>query len=554
MGSLLGQYHVMQRNTWATRTFYMAQERRTGQVVYLIEEPVISSSQYYEHPALPTMAQVGVEAGSRWLRGPLPEGETLEDLRARGELTEADIVSALLTVIDAVTNLARLEPPVVPSYLDPACIRRDRAGQWLFDYLALAHAPEARMTPAIPLGVQPVGVLLYWLITGQSARRTRVQVTRMAGDVAATLQFIVVKCLGHSYPSLAEVRADLERAGKEHAFRSVVQILAKEKERRAAPPPQPALARRADQVQRMPRIPVTVIPPVPLPQAAPPSEAPVREKRPPAGPPYIAPDDRPWAPPPRPAEGYRKFVVPPKPARPKVPVRRWASLGGATFVSLLLCAGVAAKLGVISSAFLPSFLRASAPASAPPAASQQPGGEVKSPDPQTTTRQDDLLAPHDPPAVEQPTPPVETPPAVTPPSDQPPQVKVPPPTSAKPIQPPGPPEPSPGTVEYQDKRAGGQAVLVYLDKRSLGYAYLFPHPRSPYISLGAFNNLFGRTLYWTPAEGGSVRIYTSDRSFYTADYQQLDGRLWLQLTPDLLKSLGLQMQSATDKEIYVSTR
>ncbi|HYG58919.1 MAG TPA: hypothetical protein VD902_12745, partial [Symbiobacteriaceae bacterium] len=286
MGGVLSNYTVMQQNEWAGRRFYTAQDRRTGQVVHLVAESVRGRSEPYGHASLPPLQLLAVEGDERWLIGALTEGDTLEDLRHRGGMTETDLVSGLLSIIDGLAALSALEPPPVPSYLDPACVKRDRLGRWTLDFLALAHAPEARSQASPPLGVYAFGVLLYWLATGQLVRRTRVQVDRIEEGLPAALQFIVIRCLGRNYPSLAELRADIERAGRDHEFRSMLP------------------ARKAD-LPLATRLPV--IPPGGEAGADPPGQA--GYQRVPLGGPHIPMNDRPWALPPRPEEGFRKYMV-----------------------------------------------------------------------------------------------------------------------------------------------------------------------------------------------------------------------------------------------------
>jgi len=617
----------MQQDVWAGRRFYTAQDRRTGQVVYLVEEPAGGTTQPYSHPNLPPIVEVTADTDVRWLTGALPEGETLEDLRSRGRLTEQDILAVLLSVLDGLCSLALLQPPVVPSYLDPSCIKRDRLNRWVLDYLALAHAPEARMSPALPLGVHPFGVLMYWLMTGQVARRTRVQVTRIPHGASPTLQFILIKCLGKSYPSLSAVRVDVERAGSEHEFRSLIQFIAQQRDHSAADtrvagrPPEPSVARVATQAPQPPRVPVlggpealgsavrstqleaadirvNEIPVVNVDvEPARPLQLPSLEYRKvPLGGPFIPADDRPWALPPKPEDGFRKFVVPPPPNPILQKAKRWGTMGGVSAAAAALAVVVAWKAGLLGAEILPSFLQTAHPASAYPGlatAGVQIGPELP-PDPAGPSGQPNHPAsgPVSPPAPEDPDLAASrkaavsgrqqlaagtgnaTSPGVGVPSPSPPVQAAPKPTPAPPpatsAPEPAPPRPAPapqpggadnlpsvpvpGSVAYLDAQTGGTPILIYLDGRQSGYAYMFPHPRSPYISLGAFNSLFSRNLYWAPMDGGGIRLFTSDGGLFTTDYDLVAGRLWLKLTPPLQQVLGIQLQSATATEFHFILR
>lgn len=567
----------MQQDDWAERRFYTVQDRRSGQVLYLVEEWAHRSMDPYDHPSLPPVQAVAEENGIRWLMGGLPEGESLEDLRSQRRLTEPDIVAALISVVDALASLSALEPPVVPAYLDPACIKRDRLGRWVLDYPALAHAAEARMNTVPPLGVHPVGALLFWLITGETARRTRVQVTRLQRGVPAALQFIIIKCLGKSYPSLAALRADLERAGREHEFASLAEQVGLSPRRHvpvAAEPLRPAAA------EVLATTPETVAKPI----------LPLDYRKVPLGGPYIPADDRPWSLPPRPQDGFRKYVVP----SPRLAARRsspLALLGLLSLAAVALFAVAALAPGLWPDAARPAFLRTQPPArvlKGLASAGVQLGPELPPEPPGPAARRiamrswpaagrelqdlaDARLYQHRPvqpaPPAPRPTAPAPTVPVQrhTQPVPEPGPVPPPaPPTAPKQPNPaPKPPAetarppltpPEPGSVAWMDARDGGTAVLIYLDARPAGYAYIFPHPRSPYISLGAFNAVMGRTLYWAPMEGGAIRIYGADRNFVTRDFDQAAERIWLKLTPDLQKVLGVQLISATETGFYFESR
>ena len=609
---MLNQYTVMQQNAWAGRRFFTAQDRRTGQVVYLIEEPAGGTPEPYTHPSLPPMLETLVESDVRWLTGTIPEGETLEDLRNRGRLSEQDILAVLLSVLDGLTSLVALEPPVVPSYLDPSCIKRDRLNRWVLDYPALAHAPEARMNASVPLGVHPFGVLLYWLMTGQAARRTRVQVTRIPQGASAALQFILIKCLGRSYESLGAVRADVERAGSEHEFRSLIQLIAQQRDQLAAAarvagrPPEPSVARVATQAPQPPRVwvlptpsdpvrplgpvprqgeamPIRDVPVVNVDQAPPKESLSLEYRKVPIGGPFIPTDDRPWALP-KSQDGFRKFVVPPPPNPVLERAKRWGAVGGVALAAAVLAGVVAWKAGLMPAEIMPAFLKPAHPVSAdlgfaragvqvgselppePAGPGAQPsrpntGAVVGAPiDPDLAesrrnaeARRQQIAAggggaPPPAPVPTTPTPPPARPAPTPPPANPKPAPPVPAPQPENPAS--GPPPPSPGSVAFLDAQTGGTAILLYLDGNPTGYAYMFPHPRSPYISLGAFNALFARNLYWAPVDGGGIRLFTGDGSHFTTDFDLVAGRLWLRLTPALQQVLGIQLQSATSSEFH----
>lgn len=581
MGDLLGQYTVMQENTWGNRKFYSAQDRRTGEAVYLIEEPAQAAVGAYDHPNLPHVHVHTTDGGMRWLIGRMPEGETLEDLRSRLALTEHDMLSALTSVLDGLAYLSSLNPPLVPGYLDPACIRRDQLGRWTVDYLALAHAPEARIAGGIPLGVHPFGVLLYWLITGQTARRTRVQVTRLQSGVPSALQFMVIRCLGRSYPSLAEIRKDIERAANDHEFRSLVQLINGPQRRRVQVRPV-ELMRPAEPV-----VTGTVLPEIPVvPEKEAPEPAPLllEYRKVPRGGPYIPADDRPWALPPRPDDGFRKYVVPPPPNPLLVKLVWWGKVTTVSVAACFLAVATAIKAGVVPRAYLPIFgkkphLERAYPGLAragaqlgwemPPQPVGLPVGgtgdgywwtglsyqEIEEslahkqagrrsaapPDPESPGPSDPGRQPSGP---------------AQPPAPPPPRTDPDPPQPVEPPEPEVPPlvPPEPGSIDYLDMVTGGVPVLVYVDGRPVGYAYAFLHPRHPYMSLGAFNNLFGRSVYWAPSEGGAVRLFTSDRSFFTRDVERVRERLWLKLTPELLQGLGVRMTSSSREGFQFETQ
>lgn len=551
MGSIVDNYAVMQQDDWAGRRFMTARDRRTGQVVYLVGEAVGGPLQPYSHPTLPSLEVLGQEGDVRWLGGSLPGGETLEDLRP--SLQESEVVSALLSVVDALASLSALEPPPVPSYLDPACIRRDQQGRWLLDYLALAHATEARSLSKPPLGVYAFGVLLYWLITGETVRLSKVQIQKVGSGLPSGLQFILIRCLGRSYPSLAELRADLVRAGNEHEFRHVVQ---------QAP-------------RRPPAAPVTSAAPIrEAPPAQPASQpAGIERHRVPLGGPAIPMSDRPWALPARPPEGFRKYVVPKKPDSRSIRRTRLALVSVAGFVAALVVGAVGIWSGLIPDRMLPAFLRRENLAVLMPElghSGAEVGKELPPPAPPPTPIPLQEPVPlvveepePGPPPEEEPPPEVEEPgpePAPKPPA-QPSRPVVPPkqpPARQEPPAPqpgrPGRPDLQPGSVDYQDASDGGLPVLVHVNDQVVGWAYIIPHPTSPFVSLPTFNRLFDRSLLWIPQDGTSVRLFDSKASVVTADYTIVKGRLWLRLTQPVQYALGVQVNAYTDKGMYFTNQ
>ena len=490
VGDLLNRYTVMQQNDWVGRTIYTARETETGQVVYLLREPAVGEPGRYGHPNLPTLEPTAVTRGERWWVGTPAEGETLEDIRARGALTDTELHSVLMGVLDGLTVLSLLHPPLVPGYLDPACIRKQKGGRWVLDYLALAHAPEARASGAPPLGIYPLGVLLFWLITGQTVRRTRIQLNRLPVGMPAQLQFVLVNCVGRNYPSLAELKEALERAAG-----------TKELQRLAT------LARRGTAAQPTPAVP-------PL------AKVPLGGGGGGGGGPYIPVDDRPWALPARPHDGYRKFVVPPK---PDPQVVRLVQLG---------LVGVAGLLLLVVGFGLAWLIRPAPPAAAPGPAVEAP--PVQRPEP-------------GPPATAEPGP--------QPPSPDPDPTPAPP----APLEPPRPtvpapaPKPAPGTVADEDYRTGGVPLRILVGDRQIGIAYVFPHPTQPFISLPAYNELFGTSFTWAPAEGGAAQLSGGAWPLITRDYALISDRLWLKLTPAMQNWLGIRFQGYTDDGMQFTT-
>ncbi|HYF93400.1 MAG TPA: hypothetical protein VD969_14305 [Symbiobacteriaceae bacterium] len=597
MSGILSGYTVMQQAEWAGRRFFTAQDRRTGQVVHLVAGPVTDALAPYQHPSLPPLQPVAVESDTRWLVGPVTEGETLEDLRTGNQLSESDLVSALLSVLEGLASLTALPSPPAPSYLDPACIKRDRLGRWSLDYLALAHAPEARSAANPPYGVHAFGVLLYWLITGQTVRRSRIQLNRMENGISPGLQFVLIRCLSKSYPSLSELRADIERSGQEHEFRQILNKPPSAATRSVPTPrpirlppqqPEPAPAPERSSTEHL----LTHIPVIPLDLEAPSRRlAELERHRITLGGPQIPMSDRPWALPPRPSEGYRKYVVPPPPNPKVVKAIRFGSLGLVSLATFFLASAVVIKAGLIPSELLPEAWRNERTAARMPNYAE-PGAQIGEdlppesegpiagpvlPDPPLQQKP----SPEENEATEPPVPPPSSPPAATNPTPPPPKnppppisapanpvkpaptqpVPIPPPKPAPPSQQEQPPteakpirkEPEPGTPDYLDATQGGLPVQVFFNNRRLGWAYIFPHPASPYVSISTFNRLFGRNLYWVPQDGGSIRLLNGGQNIITGDYNIVQERLWLNLTPFLQEALGIQVKSYNEYGMHFSS-
>lgn len=519
MGRVIAGYTVMQQNEWADRQFFTAREERTGQVVYLVAEAARDSTEPYAHPNLPLLHALQIDGGTRWLSGPVPAGETLEDLRSQGALTETGIMLMLLSVIDGLSSLSRLQPPVVPAYLDPACIKRDAVGRWMLDYLALAHAPEAH-NASHPLGVYPLGALLYWLVTGQTARRTRVQMDRVEG-ASSTLQYIIIRCLSRSYPSLGELRDDVERAGHEREFKCIV----------AAGQMRPQVAAAAARTS----------------QAAP---VDLHYRRVLIGGPQIPANDRPWALPQRPPDGFRHYVVPPPPDPKLQKIIRRGTIAAAGVLVVGAAALAAIRLGSV-----PGLNRVAQPAMALPGMTRAGGtiGSELPPSPLTadgrpvaSATEPDSGGPdlkeyrrlaHQPRVADEPAKaPAPTQPA--PPAKQ--------PQPTRPVLQP----PAAGSIAYLDAQAGGTATLIFFNGRPVDWAYLFPHPTSPFMSLNSMNAIFGRNLYWAPTEGGSIRLLNRERSLVTADFLVLRERIWLRLTPQIQQLFGIQVSAYNGTDMY----
>jgi len=316
VSSLLESYVVIQEAEWAGRRFCMARDRRTNQSLYLVGEKLGTLGGTYSHPNLPSLKEIGTEDQTRWWAGPVPEGDKLEDLRLQGSLSESDLLSALLSTADALLNLAATLPPMVPAYIDPACIVRDRLGRWLLDYTALAHAPEAHAKNPEPLGVYPFGVLLYWVVTGETIRRSRPQISQLESLASPGLQLVIIRCLGRSYPSLAELRAELSRAGKDREFQPLVQ--------RFRARAQASRAEASRQLLRTPHIPL---------------------------------DDRPWAAPPAPRGGFSRGTMPLQYRRVQRPWKRWLGVAAVGLCAFALAAVAAVRLDLVPDEYLPTWLK-----------------------------------------------------------------------------------------------------------------------------------------------------------------------------------------------------
>lgn len=316
MSGLLEPYVIMQETEWSGRRFCMARDPRTNQAVYLMGEPLGVLGGSHAHPNLPSLREVGVEGQVRWWAGQMPEGENLEDLRLSGQLTESELLSALLSVVDALQNLSAMVPPPVPAYLDPACIVRDRMGRWVLDYMALAHAAESRTNSPAPLGVYPFGVLLYWLVTGETVRRARVQVAQLESLATPGLQLIIIRCLGRSYPSLAELRAELARAGKDREFGPLLL--------RIRSKAQAVRSEAMNSTLQGPHIPI---------------------------------NDRPWAAAPAPRGGYSRNQLPLQYHRVRSARFRWIPIALVGLLAVAVGAAAAVQFDLVPPQYLPAWMR-----------------------------------------------------------------------------------------------------------------------------------------------------------------------------------------------------
>jgi hypothetical protein len=126
-----------------------------------------------------------------------------------------------------------------------------------------------------------------------------------------------------------------------------------------------------------------------------------------------------------------------------------------------------------------------------------------------------------------------------------------PPSNPIPSLPPLPPAPEPeeGTIGYLDRAAGGRPYLIYVNGREEGWAWILPE-NGPYLSLGAFNDLFHRTLYWVPITENRVRILNSSFAVETTDVQVQRNRLWLRLTPTLQHDLAITLDQMADGRLF----
>lgn len=441
MSSLLNPYVIMQETEWAGRRFCTARDQRNNQVVYLMGEPAGLLGGSHAHPNLPSFKELGTEGSMRWWVGSRPEGDKLEDLRLQGSLTESELLGALLSVVDALLNLAAMEPSPVPAYLDPACIVRDRIGRWVLDYAALAHAPEAHAGASAPPGVYAFGVLLYWVVTGDTVRRSRVQVSQLEPVASPGLQLVIIRCLGRSYPSLAELRAELSRAGKDREFQAVVQrIRAKAK------------AAKAEVMSAQVKAP------------------------------HIPMDDRSWAAPPPPRGGYSRGMAPPyqRMGRKGSGARR-AALVLVTLIVLAVALGAVLKLQLIPPEYLPEWLRPISVVTLFPKTELMP------------------------------------------------------------------------TV-HETAQMEGRNVILYLDGRAVGAAYIYASPNYPYMALTDLNRLLGRKIEWAAGPEGQAVLRDGERSLTVQSVEQVGDGLWLKLLPEVQRWLGLRFHSYRSGTLHFSVK
>lgn len=221
MEKVFGQFSLLQTAHWAGRTFHLALDRRTGQMVHLVEEPAGASGPPDEQPTLPQLSLLEARGETRWFIAAVTEGETAEDLHLRGALNGQEIGAILLAVVDALIALTSIKPPVVPGYIDPACIKRTPSGQWKLDYLVLAHTVGASAATAqANASIHSFGVFLFWLVSGRDLRQEEAQ-TDLGQGLPPSIQFMVMRYLGNTYSRLADVRATVQKAVRENIFASI---------------------------------------------------------------------------------------------------------------------------------------------------------------------------------------------------------------------------------------------------------------------------------------------------------------------------------------------
>lgn len=580
------EYRVLRQTRWGEQTVYMVLHLQQNETHHVIDEPVGWSAQGLDHPALPRHSARHEGNGIRQTWLPLLTGERLTERRAQGGMTGSEIAEVLEAVAGGLQHLAAYRPEGVPAVVDPDCVCRAPSGEWVLDYAMLAHNPEVRRGSQ-PIGVYAVGLLFFWLVTGEFPRLGRPALTGRFPPLSTTVLLPLVKSINGSYsglPELQQALVDCRRAGgfdrlAEYLGRPVKTVRrfggARERvvgadlgarlvgggavdacarsvgggvaetgapptgggpgtgaeigskgggERTVAPShpwtaPDPKVATE------------TLIGLAGRPLAAPPPEIPLRDPS--------------WAPAP-----WQAGALPRRPVarRPRQPESNWVR-------PVLIGTGGAAVLLLATLAVLrPWELFARQPEPAPefpifvPDAPLGPSprlGEVA----RLSARAEDRLEkrwrrlhPWDelplPGEVVQPNPgrPPSSGPITAPPEGLPPL--------------PPAPEPEPGSLAERDRQMGGQPFLSYINGRESGWVWLIPE-KGPWISFGTFNNLFRRQLYWVPLPEGRYRILNASWAVETPDARELQtNQLWLRLTPELQRSLGITILQMADGRVF----
>ncbi|HLO04782.1 MAG TPA: hypothetical protein VK191_16875 [Symbiobacteriaceae bacterium] len=562
------EYRVLRQTHWGEQTVYMVLHLQQSETFHVIDEPVGWPALGLDHPALPRVSVRHEGNGIRQTWLPLLTGDRLTERRTQGGLTGSEIAGALEAVAAALQHLAAHRPEGVPAVVDPDCICRAPSGEWVVDYAMLAHNPEVRRSRQ-PAGVYAVGLLFFWLVTGEFPRLGRPALTGRFPPLSTTLLLPLVKAINESYPGLPELQQALvacRRAGgfdrlAEYLSRPVTTVrhfggrrergaegsvsstsadvtpgaasgtrLAETPDTTGSAPsgPKPTLDR--PWTAHDPKLATeTLVGLAGRPLAAPPPEIPLRDPS--------------WAPAP-----WQVGDLPRRPAARRIreaePGLSWVrpALVGTGGAAILLLA----TLAVVRPWQMPARLPETSPANPAPSADRPMGpsprqGDAARLSPWAEDRlqkrwsrlQDGAGVPGD---VAQPGPgapgsPVTSPPAALPPL-------------------PAAPEPEPGSLDERDRQMGGQPFLIYINGAEVGWAWLIP-ANGPWISFGTFNNLFHRQLYWVPLPEKRYRLLNSTWSVETADARELQtNQLWLRLTPELQRSLGVSLTQTKEGRMF----
>lgn len=553
-------YRVLRQSRWGEQTAYMVLHLQESSTFHVLDEPVGWSDQGLEHPALPRVSARHEGNGIRqsWL--PLLTGERLTERRAAGSMTGSEIASALESVAAALQHLATHRPHGLPAVIDPDCVCRAPSGEWVLDYAMLLHNPETRRERKPP-GVYAIGLLFFFLVTGEFPRLGRPALTGRFPPLSTTLLLPLIKAINESYtdlPELQQALVDCRRAGgfdrlAEYLNRPVktrnlfgrqeVAPAAREPALEAPTPAEPVAAQpsplsapeRLWTPEEHKTAKETLEGLAGRPLATPPPEIPLRD------PSWAA---APWH------EGAlpRRPVVRRQPvARPRFSLLRPVLLGTGGAALLLMLTLAVWRPWEGAESILPRNPNPQVPAPTlpKPGAPTQPQ-PTPTPTPTPVDPGQQQPEPGPPPSEERPDPPAKEPLPVTPPPEKPPSTPDPAPT-LPPL--PAAPTPAPGTLADLDRQAGGQPHLVYINGAEAGWAWLRTEGGT-YLSLGAFNELFHRTLYWVPLSENRARILNASFSVETADVQVLASRLWLRLTPEMQRSLSIQLLQSAEGRLF----